>query len=167
MDWLKHSGISLETVKKYRYLVALVLVGIFLMILPGRNSQPEPVPQPSSEENTDSLQSQLEALLSHLEGAGKVKVLLTESAGQQTLYQTDDTQDTSGDSKGTRRDTVLVTNASRAETGLVRQVIPPKYLGAVILCQGADSAAVRLAVIEAVSSATGLATHQISVLKMK
>jgi hypothetical protein len=41
------------------------------------------------------------------------------------------------------------------------------YQGAVVLCQGAADAAVRLAVVEAVSKATGLGADKICVLKMK
>ena len=56
---------------------------------------------------------------------------------------------------------------SRNERGLVIRTDPPKYLGAVVLCQGADSSVVRLAVIDAVSKVTGLGTDRICVLKMK
>jgi len=49
----------------------------------------------------------------------------------------------------------------------VQQVNPPTYLGAVIVCQGADSASVRLAIVSAVGSVTGLSTDKITVLKMK
>ena len=62
---------------------------------------------------------------------------------------------------------MIVSDSARAESGLVQQILPPTYQGAVILCQGADSAAVRLALIEAVSNATGLSSDRISVLKMK
>ena len=62
---------------------------------------------------------------------------------------------------------MILTDGSRAQQALVEQVIPPVYLGAVVLCQGAGSAAVRLSVVEAVSRATGLSTNQIVVLKMK
>ena len=41
------------------------------------------------------------------------------------------------------------------------------YTGAVIFCQGADSAAVRLQVVEAVAVYTGLSSNKIMVLKMK
>lgn len=39
--------------------------------------------------------------------------------------------------------------------------------GAVILCQGADAAEVRLHIVEAVSAFTGLGSNRILVLKMK
>ena len=58
-------------------------------------------------------------------------------------------------------------NIRRADPGLVRQVNPPEYLGAVVLCQGADNPSVKLSIVEAVSKATGLTTDRITVLKMK
>ena len=49
----------------------------------------------------------------------------------------------------------------------VQQVLPESYRGAIVVCQGADSPAVKLAIVEAVSRATGLGADSISVLKMK
>ncbi len=165
MDWLKNKSETLNTLKKYRYGVVALLLGIGLMCLP-QTKPSESVPSAVEMEET-TLQQSLEQILSRLEGAGKVKVLLTEAEGQQTLYQTDEDFSLGEKSGDNRRDTVLVTNSQREETGLVRQVIPPRYLGAVILCQGAGSASVRLAVVEAVSSVTGLRSDRITVLKMK
>ena len=61
----------------------------------------------------------------------------------------------------------MVGRGSGQQEGLVRDSHAPNYRGAVILCKGADQAAVKLAVVEAVSRVTGLRTDQISVLKMK
>ena len=47
------------------------------------------------------------------------------------------------------------------------QVNPARFLGAVVVCQGADDPQVRLQVIDAVSKATGLRSNCIAVLKMK
>ena len=80
---------------------------------------------------------------------------------------TDDDITYAENSRDTRKKTVVVTGSSREETGLVSQLLPPTYRGAVILCQGADNAQVRLSIVEAVSNATGLSTDKISVLKMK
>ena len=76
-------------------------------------------------------------------------------------------EDIDRSSDSVREDTVLVSGDTRQEMGLVRQVIPPKYLGAVIVCQGGDRASVQLSVVEAVSAVTGLTTDRITVLKMK
>ena len=109
---------------------------------------------------TVRLEEQLSELLSQLAGAGKVQVLLTEATGQQTVYQ--ENRDISQQSS-----TVILSDSTRGQEGLVCQVNPPTYLGAVVLCQGADLPSVRLSITEAVSNATGLGYHKITVLKMK
>ena len=85
--------------------------------------------------------------------------MLTVEEGETTVYQYDET--------ASGKTTVIITDEERAESGLVQQVIPQKYRGAIVVCQGADSASVRLSVIEAVAKVTGLGTDRISVLKMK
>lgn len=162
MDWVKLKSSGMEAVKKYRYVLLVVLAGILLMALPERKEEQEK-PEKIVEASQPCLQESLTDILSQIAGAGKVKVLLTEAAGEQTIYQTDENYAGSD----IRRQTVLVTNASREEAGLVKQVNPPTYQGAIVLCQGADSASVRLSIVEAVSNATGLSTDKISVLKMK
>lgn len=147
----------LPWLKKYRMAAVVLLVGILLMLLP--TSKEEAASVSPSVPETQALQQELEELLSHLEGAGKVRLLLTQAQGSVTHYQVDES------SSGF--DTVLVTAADRSQQGLVSQVDPPVYLGAVVLCQGAGKASVRLAVVEAVSKATGLSSSKISVLKMK
>ena len=166
MDWLTLRGKARLWLKEYRYVILVLFLGVVLMLLPqGRaeikENEEAPVPETVAEE---SLQERLEQLLSMVQGAGKVRVLLTEAAGEQVVYQTDGEES----SQNTRRtDTVILSDSGRSESGLVQQILPPTYQGAVILCQGADSAAVRLALIEAVSNATGLTSDRISVLKMK
>ena len=145
----------------------IFLVGIVLMLFPtdSKKTAQQSVPvqeQPKSE--TLLLEEQLSALLSQLAGAGKVQVLLTEATGQQTVYQ--ENRDTS-QSETIKTSTVIVSGSTRGQEGLVCQVNPPTYLGAVVLCQGADLPSVRLSITEAVANATGLGYHKISVLKMK
>lgn len=162
MDWVKLKSSGMEAVKKYRYVLLVVLAGILLMALPESKEEQEK-PEKTVEASQPCLQESLTDILSQIAGAGKVKVLLTEAAGELTIYQTDENYAGSD----IRRQTVLVSNASREEAGLVKQVNPPTYQGAIVLCQGADSASVRLSIVEAVSNATGLSTDKISVLKMK
>lgn len=151
-----------DYVKKYRYAAIVVLAGIVLMILPEKRTLPSESTSTQPSENTE-LQELLSELLSQVNGAGKVEVLLTQEQGEQILYQTDD--NSTPDS--TRKNTVLISGTAREEEGLIRQINPPTYRGAVVLCQGADNAAVRLVLVEAVKSVTGLTTDRITVLKMK
>ena len=60
-----------------------------------------------------------------------------------------------------------MTDNQRAESGLVCQRFPPIYKGAIIVAEGGDLASVKLAIVDAVSDATGLGADKISVLKME
>ena len=50
---------------------------------------------------------------------------------------------------------------------VVTNQVYPVYQGAVVVCQGAENSAVRLAVTEAVSALTGLSSDRISIVKWK
>ena len=164
MDWVTLRSRGKELVRKYRYVLLVVLAGLFLMALPdGKNAKAAPEPATAETEPRQDLQTGLEEILSQIQGAGRVRVLLTQREGERTVYQTDE----DSTSSGIRSDTVLLNGSDRSQTGLVQQVNPPTYLGAVIVCQGADSASVRLAIVSAVGSVTGLSTDKITVLKMK
>ena len=161
---LRQKGI--ELFQKYRYGVIVLLVGIFLMLLPVGNgnekSQDSAVPVTRQQEEKD-FETRLSEILSKMQGAGRVQVFLSEASGEITQYQMD--EDCSGGDL--RKETVVITQSDRSQQGLVRKVDPPSYLGAIVLCQGADNAAVRLSITEAIANATGLGANQISVLKMK
>ena len=168
MDWLNITGKTMETLKKYRYVLLVLLAGLLLMALPeGEREEASQQPEVVIQESSEGLQEALETILSQLEGAGKVRVLLTESSGEETLYQTDEDRSVASDSSDLRLETVILTDGSRGEAGLIRQINPPTYQGAIVLCQGADSASVRLSIAEAVAAATGLSYDHITVLKMK
>ena len=145
-----------ESLQKYRTALLVVLAGILLMALPGPG---EKTPPPPAEPPAEDLGPVLSKLLSTLEGAGRVEVLLTAAAGEETVFQYDGSPD---DIR-----TVLVSDSQRRERGLVRKKIPPRYRGAVVLCQGAGDPSVRLAVVEAVCKASGLTSDRVTVLKMK
>lgn len=168
MDWVANKRTVLDFLKKYRLVIIVLLAGILLLVFPdGEKKKEESMPVSTEESLQESLQDSLEEILSQISGAGKVSVLLTQAAGKETIYQIDENTSAENGGSSSHRQTVLISGTGREETGLVRQVKEPTYLGAIIVCQGADNAAVRLAVVEAVRSATGLTTDRISVLKMK
>lgn len=149
---------------KYRYAACILLIGIVLMLLPSGSPEQKQDQQslPVTTE-ADSVEDQLSDLLSRIQGAGKVEVMLSYACGAETKYHTD----TESEPESIRSSTVIISGSDRVESALVTRVDPPEYLGAIVLCQGADSAAVRLAIVEAVSKYTGLGADQIAVLKMK
>lgn len=164
MDWATSINKLASYGKKYRYALLILILGIILMLIPtGKKQSKETTVVDTQSVNTYSVSDELSEILSKIEGVGKAQVMLTVSTGEETIYQSD--SDGAIDSQD--RTTVTVTDGDRNETGLIRQINPPVYLGAIVVCQGADSPSVRLEIVEAVSRITGLGTDRISVLKMK
>lgn len=170
MDWIKWKDIAQENIKKYRYVIIVLLAGILLMALPEMHSSEPDKIEPSQTKYTETvvtLEKSLEEILCKMEGAGKVRVLLTEASGKQTFYQSDEDMASYLDSNDIQRKTVILTDSDRTQSGLIQRIDPPVYQGAVVVCQGADRASVRLSIVDAVAKATGLTTAHITVLKMK
>ena len=158
MDWMKLPEKLWSGIKKYRYAVLVVVLGLLFMALPKTAKVPAPAetaPQPAQAD----LAGELAEILGRMEGVGRVEIMLTEASGSETVYQSDP-------GSGEGLDTVILSKGSGQQEGLIRQVNPPTYLGAIVVCQGGDLPTVRLRVVEAVSRVTGLGADQISVLKM-
>ena len=166
MELKKPSGKIHKMWMKYRYPTCILLIGVCLMLFPIKSGEKETV-QKSNVIEQESMEERLESILSGIDGVGKVDVLLSIAKGETVVYQTDEENRGSDSEQTNRTSTVTVTQSDREEKGLIRQVDPPEYLGAVIACQGAANANIRLAVVEAVSKATGLGADCIAVVKMK
>ena len=169
MDFVTLKSRISECIGKYKYVWIVLLVGVVLMMLPERKKDDATIQiQAASESATEfSIEDRLGEILSHVAGAGKVKVMLSVSQGERTIYQTDTTYSQTTDHTDSRTQTILIKDDDRSESGLVHQRNPPTYQGAIILAQGADDPAVKLAIVEAVSDVTGLGADRISVLKMR
>ena len=156
-------------IKKYRYALLILAIGFVLVTLPNTADQPK---NNISEETEDahvepSFEDRLTSVLSLVEGAGQVRVILTIAEGEEIVYQTNDNIASTNDSSSKSIDTVTITDAQRNQNGLICQINPATYQGIIIVCQGADKPSVRLNLVDAVSKLTGLGASHISVLKMK
>ena len=168
MEWTGDIREIFRWIKSYKYIWIVLLIGILFMVIPeDRSKQPQSQASLPPEVTSENLQEQLGQLLSKLEGAGKVQILLTEAVGKQTVYELQQEKRNDAEYSELRSEAMILEGADGGEYGLVSRTDPPQYLGAVVLCQGADSARVRLAIVDAVSAATGLGADKISVCKMK
>ena len=163
MDWVTIRKEGKRYWDKYKLLLLILALGIFLMNFPGKTQKSEPE-QPVIEAESPNLEQRLQEILEAIQGVGEVRVLLTESSGEQYHYQTD--EQTGSDGTATRRETVIIRNENREETGLLQAVVSPSYRGAIVVCQGGGNALVKLSVIEAVANVTGIPSSRITVLKM-
>ncbi len=161
----KWTGI-MKTAGKYKYAVLVLLIGAALLLAPSQSNGKRAETAVVAAEEPE-LAEQLENLLSQLQGAGRTKVLLTSAGGTEYEYQTDTNRESDSDGSAVQTETVLAAAGSGKEEPLIVRTTYAGYVGAVILCEGADRASVRLDIINAVSSATGLSSDQITVIKMK
>ena len=163
--WLRE---KLRRVEAYKYPLLVLLLGAGLLLLPRAGgsqpaAEPETAAAAAAEAEPENLEAKLEKLLSQMEGAGAVQVVLTLEKSASYTYQTDrETRD--GEE---RRETVLVSDGAGGEAPVTQETAYPVYQGAVVACQGADSAQVRLDIVRAVASLTGLSSDRITVIKLK
>ena len=156
-----------QKLEKFKYPALILLLGLTLILWPSRKQPPEAQPvQERAAEAAENIDARMEAILSCIDGAGQVRVLLTKRTGDETVYQTDETVSTGSDAKS-RSVTTVMAGASGSEIPVIRQMVYGQYRGALIVCQGADSPSVRLQLVNAVAGLTGLPTDRITVIKMK
>ena len=150
--------------RKYRAVGLVLLAGLLLLLLPtgkssGQERQTSDDTQLYSLEETERRMAQL---LGRMSGVGRVQVIKTGPTLQ--LAQDMDLEQEEG-SLRQRSQPVTVNRGSGWQEALVTRQDYPVYQGAVVVCQGAGSSAVRLAVTEAVAALTGLSTEKITVVQ--
>lgn len=165
MDWKSMKSHLQQWFGKYKYMLAVLLLGLVLMNLsPSKETQPQT--EAKITEPEQSMAEELEQILSQMDGVGRVEVMIMEECGAETVYQTD-LEETSGSDTQNRREKTVMHSSGGNEEGLIRMIRPASYRGAIIVCEGGGNPAVDLAVVQAVSKLTGIGTDRIAVLKMK
>jgi len=157
-------------VSKFRIPLLIFAAGLLLMLLPTgkRSAQPsDTAAQTAQALELTPPQAEMEAILSRIEGAGRVELLLTLRTSGASVYQTDTRTVTSGSGTTEECETVFGQTSGSGKKPVVQTTLAPQYQGALVVCDGADRASVRLAVVQAVASLTGLGSNQIAVVKMK
>ena len=143
--------------EKGKFALPVLGLGVLLLLWPS-----------GAGETMTQQQKEMERILARIEGAGELHLMLTlESDGERTLAE--DTEETLGGSQDapesqSRRETVVL-SVSGGEEVVVTRRESPVYRGALVVCQGADRAEVKLAVTQAVAALTGLGADRITVVK--
>ena len=156
--------------EKGKFALPVLGLGVLLLLWPSGTGETKSAasPETAAEETAAQQQKEMERILSRIEGAGELHLMLTlESDGERTLAE--DTEETLGGSQDapesqSRRETVIL-SVSGGEEVVVTRRESPVYRGALVVCQGADRAEVKLAVTQAVAALTGLGADRITVVK--
>ncbi len=173
-DWREAARGLGARLGKLKYPILVLLLGLLLLALPPRGEKTaEPVEeaQEGVEDDVAAVEARMERILGEIEGAGRVRVMLQYAAGEKSIYQTDSEQEihTGEEEKETRTSvqTVLASKESSRDSPVVVQTIYPTFRGALVVSEGAGDSAVKLNLVNAVSSLTGLGADKITVIKMK
>ena len=159
---LKSLRQALARMGSFKYALLAMLVGLGILLLPGKKQEVTEPEQPEIIENTDtqSDERRMENILSAVEGAGAVRVMLTTRNSGVTEYQTDCDTTENQTSRNTRTQTVF----GGSDGALVKSVAAPQYLGALVVSEGAARKDVQLALVKAVCTLTGLGSNKVTVL---
>lgn len=156
--------------EKGKFALPVLGLGVLLLLWPSGEGETKSAvaTEITAEETAARQQREMERILSRIEGAGELHLMLTlESDGQRTLAE--NTEESLGGSPDapeseSRRETVVL-SVSGGEEVVVTRRESPVYRGALVVCQGADRAEVKLAVTQAVAALTGLGADRITVVK--
>ena len=178
-------------VQKKNALFFLGLAGILLIFLsdalfaPRQNAEDAAAPaEPSSgqteqtgqrSQTEQELEARLAEMIGAVQGAGKVRVMLTLENDGETVYAYDeqsDTQTTAGGADGVteRRQSYetehVLVDAGNAKQPLVETCLEPEVKGVAVVCEGGDDITVVKRVTELVSVVLRLPTNRVCVIKM-
>lgn len=128
-------------------------------------------------ENTEyDLQTELEDILSKMDGIGKVDVLITYSQTSTVVPMYSETESSTVTEEtdsggGTRKQESSNLNKEVITDGdnkaVTQTVILPKVEGAIVIAEGGGNATIKANIIQAVSAVTGLATYKVQVFEMQ
>ena len=167
----------LPLLDKYKYLLLVVGVGLLLMLWPtGEARPPEQTAQAPPDFSVSELEERIAGSLGKIEGVGRVEIVLTLKTGVETIYQTNEQTRTQQDqdngnttryqSERSQNALVLSGGGGNQQPVAVKQNYP-EFLGALVVCDGAENSAVAWQVVNAVTALTGIPSDRITVAKMK
>ena len=122
---------------KYKYVLIILLAGLILLLLPTGSR---------TKAKTAQVAAVSEQVLIECINESRLvlwRELATDDSGEPTI----------------------ISAGGGAQEAVELKTVSPQYLGAVVVCDGADSPQVQLAVTQAVAQFTGLSTDHISVLR--
>ena len=156
---------------KYRAVLIVLLAGVLLLASGGHGGKEEAVASDTSAEpsafDLAAFEQTLCDKLAAVDGVGRVELMLSLEESGEAVYAVNTRQTTGMDSSQSyESDLTILSDGSYGEKPVTVKNLLPTFRGAVVLCDGADNAQVRLAVTQAVSTVCGIGSDKVTVLKM-
>lgn len=173
-DFLKRIKLS-EMPKKNIVLISLAVGAVLLLLLTELSGGSEENVSSDNtavyaEEYTKDIEKRLESILSEIDGAGKVEVMVTLESCYENVYAkgyTTKSQNSGTDAQQElTEEYIIVKQGSNNEECLVVKVYEPEVKGVAIVAQGADKLSVKTAITETVCAVLNISSAKVSVEKM-
>ncbi len=173
MSDLKDKIKALSDNKKRVLLIVICIVSLLFLIISESNenegtSQQTIKTQTSPDEYIKTTEKELESILSQVEGAGKVHVMITLESCYENVYANSYSSKSKNNGDGTSDDVteeLVVIKNSDGENGVVIKVYEPVIKGVAVVAQGADNIKVKSAITETVCALFDISSAKVSVTK--
>lgn len=148
--------------------VILILISEFIAEKP-KNTDNEQV-QSSFFDYESDIENRLCDIISQINGAGRVNVMVTLKSGEEKKYAYNEVfqaknDENSSDSK-TENEYVVIDGEKGDECVLLKTEFP-EIQGVIVVCDGGDNSVIKNDITNAVSALLNISTNNISVIKMK
>ena len=152
--------------KKGILIIAVVFIAGIMLVMGGGSDSSKSIVAAESV-STDSLNKELEDILSQVEGAGEVKVLINyKQSGEKILaYDMESTVNERDGGKENNSKSEVVYDGNKMPVVLKEYM--PKVEGVIIVAQGGNIENVKKQLIAGTVALLGIDEHKIEVLKMK
>jgi len=164
-------------IKQYRPLMFVLLIGLLLMLIPNSCQKSSEIESKQTELDfsLETFQKKLESILEAGEGVGRVRVMLTQKTTASKVYAEETRLTEREQQNGEHEDRnfdqdrkpSIISDGSGKELPVTVKQIFPELMGAVVVCDGAESTRVKTFVTETICALTGITYDKIAIIKMK
>lgn len=168
-----------KLVGKDKLISVAAILGIAAMVLlmfsECGSSEPktEKISDNDAQQYRQELESELGSILSSIDGAGQVRVMITLQGSYEYIYaqENKNSSDSSqkADSSDLREETensYIIIDTDEGEKALIRTELSPSIAGVVVVCEGADDELVCQRIMLAVTTALDISSKRVCVIKL-
>lgn len=166
----------------------LLLIGVLLMVIsiPTKKNVNETEKSEERKESTEiqtdeyayaeQLESQLESILTEVEGVGTVSVMVTLQSSAEQIVEKDireeaeelaetDSQGGNRDTKNTVREEETIYKDGDSQSPYVRKALMPRVEGVLVVAEGGNQPVVVKNITEVIQALFGIESHKIKIVK--
>ncbi len=163
------------------YILLLGFLGIFLLSVGELMPETEKSTVNTAEYYNSyklEMEKQVKRILSSVNGAGNVEVMITLESGRETVYvrqekkvDDEDISLNNGENQQSTRNSyeneIVMVEENNQKQALIEKVLEPVVQGVVVVCSGADDVSVVSDITNAVCVALNITSNRVCVIKMK